>query len=137
MKELKNISENQGFKVPDNYFENFSNKLLNEIEKDKKKKTKIYNLANLRVAASFIAVILMSTILYLKIDSKQNDTLTSVDKLAYLECAVDEIDYDILVEESSQINNSDFDNDTKLLILEDEISDDEIIDVLTNETSDY
>jgi hypothetical protein len=131
MEELKNIKKNQGFKVPDNYFDNFEKKML-EITKNQQPVTnkKTYTIKqSWLIAASFTLVILISAYLY---NNTQQTNKQNIDNLAYLECTIDEIDYDLLIEESTKITKTE-QSDEELLILQEEISDDEIIDILNSE----
>ena len=133
MDEFNDIKNKNGFKVPDGYFNNFADKMTELVKEEQIVKSKTFSLKPiLSMAAIFISVLVISwsVFSYFNQTTKQ---ITNSEALAYLECNIDDISDDLLYEslgddytaDNDIINSSD-----EIDYLEEEITDDEIIDNL-------
>ncbi len=131
MRELDKISENQGFKVPDNYFDNFPDNVLNKIKESSDNKKDRFRINPVfMAAASFVATLIIVFVLY----KYNSDTeLTYSDKIAYLECTIDYSDEDILIEEIASNDYVNADNYDENTYLQEELSEDDMIEFLSNQ----
>jgi len=133
MDEFNDIKNKNGFKVPDGYFNNFADKMPFYEERF----TIIWASAHdfkpiLSMAAIFISVLVISWSVF-SYFHQTAEQITNSDALAYLECNIDDISDDLLYEslgddytaDNDIINSSD-----EIDYLEEEITDDEIIDNL-------
>lgn len=130
MKEFNEIKKDSGFKVPDNYFNNFASKMEEVIkEEGAVTKTQFSIKPILSMAAVFISALAISWVLLANFN---NSKITSDDALAYLECNIDDISDDLLYESISNeeplTNEEELNNE--LDYLEEEMSDEEILDNL-------
>jgi|GEM_PF-6623897 hypothetical protein len=128
MEQFKNIKDNSGFKVPENYFNEFPKKIeeiIANVKPDKPKKLQLK--AYYSIAAVFVSIIVVATVL-IKNYTKEPTQLEN-QTLAYLECNIydvsDEILYDVTIESESLETKTN--NNIELDVLAEEITEEEII----------
>ena len=131
----KNNKEEEMFKVPENYFEDFTDNVINSLDKNEIKRKSIFSLIrpHLMLAASMVFIVVVSySSLRLLLPEMGNDTQLDIqgditEYLAY------ELDQTTIFESLEQIE---FDT-TSELINTISISDEEIIDYLIDENIMY
>ncbi len=131
MDEFNDIKNKTGFKVPDGYFNNFADKMAEMIKEEPEPKVKTFSLKPiLSMAAMFISVLIISWTVF-SYFNKSSKQITNSDALAYLECNIDDISDDLLYEsyEDDIISSQTYTSD-EIDYLEEELTDDEIIDNL-------
>jgi len=132
MDEFNNIKNKNGFKVPDGYFNSFANKMAEKVKDEQEVKTKIFLLKPiLSMAAIFISVLVISWGVFAYFNQTA-EQITNSDALAYLECNIDDISDDMLYEsyEDENITTEEVYTNDEIDYLEEELTEDEIIDNL-------
>jgi Golgi nucleoside diphosphatase len=133
MDEFNDIKNKNGFKVPDGYFNSFADKMAEMVKEEQALKSKTFSLKPiLSMAAIFISVLVISWSVF-SYFNQTAEQITNSEALAYLECNIDDISDDLLYE--SLADDYTADNDIinsydEIDYLEEEITDDEIIDNL-------
>lgn len=129
MKNLSNMKKNDAFKVPDNYFENLSDKVQNKIEQEESEKPKLIQLLKpyIWMAASIVVMVFIARIVLTnavpedyKIQ-KLSQTETTVSDTQSIITSLDDIDW--FSDDSEDITSdelieylSDFDIETETLL---------------------
>ena len=127
MNEFNNIKKNRGFKVPDDYFNNFKNKIIITVNKQNKIKPNTFLLKYLTsIAAVFIGVVIISWVIYINVDNKQ--IITQDDYIAYVEYNIDDISDELLYEITINDNYNTEYNEEEINYIEEEISEEDILD---------
>ena len=130
MDQFNDIKNKTGFRVPDNYFNNFAANMAEVVKQDEVVKTKTFSIKPiLSIAAIFIGALIISwsVFSYLNNESKQ---ISSSDALAYLEYNIDDISDDVLYESLSydELNTENEISTEEIEYIENEFPDDEVID---------
>lgn len=111
MKKQSNITDKGGFKIPDNYFEDFQEKLNNKlaIEKKKNEETKVVSL--LPTKLKYMLYIAASVILLIGITFSYNNSFTIETQITSVTDTIETI------KENIQLDLTSYNNDDELLAL--------------------
>jgi len=132
MDEFNDIKNKNNFKVPDGYFNSFADKMAEMVKEEQVVKTKTFSIKPiLSMAAIFISVLVISWSVFAYFNNT-TEQITNSDALAYLECNIDELSDDLLYESfvDDDIVLEDAYTNDEIDYLEEELTDDEIIDNL-------
>ena len=89
---LEDIKMNNGFKIPDGYFENFENKIMNQIENEEPKVISIFRRKYFYVASIAATILVVIGILF-----TNNNNINSIDDTTLENYLVTEVSsYDLI-----------------------------------------